>query len=161
MSLYEGTNGIQSADLLGRKMTLRGGACFDAFRNQIDTFCQTHRQDEDLGDGVRILEGVSGKLWETALEMKNRRDTDPLQWASATYPALTAFGDVAMAWRLLDLALIAMKAGKKKGKLDDFQKGKVYQARYFVNTTLGHTLATIDACLNPGREVVEIPDAAF
>jgi hypothetical protein len=59
------------------------------------------------------------------------------------------------------MALIAGDAAGKKGKKYDFYRGKVYQARYFVDITLPHTLATIETCLRPGREIVEIPVNAF
>jgi alkylation response protein AidB-like acyl-CoA dehydrogenase len=161
MSLYEGTNGIQAADLMGRKMTIRGGGCFQAFRDEIETFCNVHRLDEDLGDRVRALAGVVERLWEASEEMPARRVSDPLLWAASTYPALMAFGEVAMAWRLLDLALTANRSAEKKGRLTDFYQGKRYQAKYFVDITLPHTLASVETFLRPGREVLEIPDNAF
>ncbi|MDL2275572.1 acyl-CoA dehydrogenase, partial [Desulfosarcina sp. OttesenSCG-928-G10] len=49
MSLYEGTNGIQSMDLMGRKLTIRNGGCLAAFKTEIDTFCQTHQEHPELG----------------------------------------------------------------------------------------------------------------
>ena len=66
-----------------------------------------------------------------------------------------------MAWRLLDMALIATASRARKGRSAAFYDGKIYQAKYFVDMTLPHTLATIDTCLRPGREVVEMPLAAF
>jgi 3-(methylthio)propanoyl-CoA dehydrogenase len=161
MSLYEGTNGIQSMDLMGRKMTIKKGACFAAYRREIEAFCERHRLDEDLGDRVRALAGVVERLGEAAAEMTARKAADPLLWAASTYPALMAFGDVTMAWRLLDLAIIARPLADKKGPKYDFHRGKVYQAKYFVDITLPHTLATIETCLRPGREVVELPVNAF
>lgn len=159
MSLYEGTNGIQSADLMGRKMTLREGACVGAFKKEIEGFCDSHRDHPELGDRVRALYGVVQRLLEVSNEMKDRMQNDPLQWASYTYPALLAYGEVIMCWRLLDMALIAAEALKKKKS--DFYQGKVHQATFFVDTTLPHTLATLESCLRPGREIVDIPDSAF
>jgi hypothetical protein len=161
MSLYEGTNGIQSMDLMGRKMLLKDGACLAAFKNKIVEFCTQHREHPGLGDKVRTLSGVMERLWETAEEMKNRMQADPLQWASYTYPALMAFGEVTVAWRLLDMAVIAWESAQKKGKRYDFHKGKVLQASYFVDTVMPHTLAALGTCLRHGREVLEVPDNAF
>ena len=161
MSLYEGTNGIQSMDLMGRKLTIKGGDCFGAFRQEIEQFCSDNRLDEQIGDRVRALEGVVERLWEASDEMIARHASDPLLWASSTYPALLAFGEVTMAWRLLDMARIALPSADKKGRKYDFYRGKVMQATYFVDTTLPHTLATIETCLRTGREVVEIPNNAF
>jgi hypothetical protein len=86
--------------------------------------------------------------------------SDPLLWASNTYPALLAFGEVTMAWRLLDMAIIASDT-MDSGKGNDFYLGKVLQATYFVDVTLPHTLATVDICLRAGREVVNIPVRGF
>jgi alkylation response protein AidB-like acyl-CoA dehydrogenase len=161
MSLYEGTNGIQSADLMGRKMTIRQGACFKAFRDEIGKFCGAHRMHAVLGDRVRAVAGVVERLWEASEEMLVRRASDRLLWASSTYPALIAFGEVTMAWRLLDMAVTASPSARHKGRKYDFYRGKLYQAKYFVDITLPHTLASVETFLRPGREVVEIPNSAF
>ena len=161
MSLYEGTNGIQSMDLLGRKMTHKNGAAFKAFQNEIKRFCDKNREHSELGDKVRALEGVANSLWETAGELQKRKESDPLQWASYTYPALTAFADIAMTWVLLDMALIAYPYTEKKGKKNDFYRGKVLQATYYVDITLPHTLATLEICQRNSREIVVVQDNAF
>jgi hypothetical protein len=72
-----------------------------------------------------------------------------------------AFGEVTVAWRLLDMAVIAYPGAQKKGKGSDFHRGKVLQAAYFVDTVLPQTLASLATCLRHGREVVEMPDSAF
>ncbi|MGO8942292.1 MAG: acyl-CoA dehydrogenase [Syntrophobacteraceae bacterium] len=161
MSLYEGTNGIQSMDLMGRKMKMDGGAAFNEFKSEIEQFCLRHREHPALGDRVRAISGVAARLWEAAGEMTKRMDSDPLHWASYTYPALLAFSEVTMAWRLIDLAIIAYEPSQKQGEDYDFYRGKVLQATYFVDMTLPHTLATIESCLRHGREVVEMPEKAF
>lgn len=160
MSLYEGTNGIQSMDLMGRKMTVQSGACLAAFRREIEDFCAENRLNEEVGDRVRALAGVLERLWEAVEIMLQRKASDPLLWASSTYPALVAFGEVTITWRLLDMARIA-QALIHKGRRSDFYQGKLYQAQYFVDTTLPHTLATIETCLRPGREVTEMPINGF
>jgi len=86
--------------------------------------------------------------------------SDPLQWASNTYPALTAFGEVTMVWRLLDMAIIAARASEK-GRKNNFYLGKIMQATYFTDVTLPHTLATMNKALREGREVIEMPNGAF
>ena len=161
MSLYEGTNGIQSMDLMGRKMRMRDGACLKAFENQIGDFCRDNRDHPGLGDSVKSLAQTVEALMAMSSTMVERMNDDPLQWASYTYPALTAFGEVIMVWRLLDLARIAFDRAQKKGPKYDFHRGKVLQATFFAETTLPHTRATIHTCLREGREIVDMPDRAF
>ena len=161
MSLYEGTNGIQSMDLMGRKMRMRDGACLKAFQEEIDAFCEAHKKHPALGTGITLLAQTAAALFEMSRTMAGRMKDDPLQWASYTYPALIAFGEVIMAWRLLDLARIAFDRAQKKGSRYDFHRGKVWQATFFAETTLPHTRATIHTCLRQGREIVDMPDKAF
>ena len=161
LSLYEGTNGIQAMDLMGRKMTIRNGALLAAFKTEIDNFCNTHREHPEIGDKVRALSRVTARLCETAGQLKNKISQDPSQWASYTYPALTAFGDVFMVWRLLDMAVTAYPESEKKGKKYDFYRAKTLQATFFTDVTLPHTLATLEFILRSGREILTIPDNAF
>ena len=160
MSLYEGTNGIQSMDLMGRKMRIQNGAAFLAYRQEINKFCSDNQDHTSLGRHVQALAAAFEKLVVVADRMKDQMQSDPLQWASNTYPALTAFGEITMIWRLLDMAIVANRA-IEKGKQNDFYNGKVLQATYFTDITLPHTLATIGHALRDGREVVDMPVAAF
>jgi alkylation response protein AidB-like acyl-CoA dehydrogenase len=161
MSLYEGTNGIQSMDLMGRKMRIKNGGPFLAYQQEIEQFCRQNQEQALLGKHIQALSGVFEKLKTVAIHMRDQMESDPLQWASNTYPALTAFGEVTVTWRLLDMAVIAARAIEKKGRQKNFYIGKIMQATYFADVTLPHTLATIDNALREGREVVEMPEAAF
>jgi alkylation response protein AidB-like acyl-CoA dehydrogenase len=160
MSLYEGTNGIQSMDLMGRKMRINKGGAFLAYCQDIEKFCRENRDHPQLGDTVGALAGAFEKLKAVAGQMRDQMNSDPLQWASNTYPALIAFGEVTITWRLLDMAVIAARA-IEKGKKNDFYIGKIMQATYFADVTLPHTLATMGNARRQGREVVDMPEGAF
>jgi alkylation response protein AidB-like acyl-CoA dehydrogenase len=160
MSLYEGTNGIQSMDLMGRKMRINNGGGFAAYREEIENFIQQNECHPQLGQHVKALGAACKKLIFVADHMRDQMQSDPLQWASNTYPALMAFGEITMAWRLLDMAVIAAHA-IEKGKKNNFYTGKILQATYFSDITLPHSLATMDHALRQGREVIEMPLGAF
>jgi len=160
MSLYEGTNGIQSLDLMGRKMKVSHGALFHAYREELERFCVSHENHPGLGAEVRTLAKAGKKLTEVALQMAEKMKSDPLQWASYTFPALMCFGDVTVAWRLLDLAVIAQQV-IDGGRGAPFHAGKVMQATYFAGTTLPLTMARLETCIRSGREIVEMPSEAF
>jgi 3-(methylthio)propanoyl-CoA dehydrogenase len=160
LSLYEGTNGIQSMDLLGRKMRINDGAPFKAFMNEISIFCNKNLSSHTMGKYIKRLYQAIQRLSEVAIELSSILKSDPLQWASSTYPALLCFGDVALTWRLLDMALIAEKCMERNEK-KDFYIGKLIQAKYFTEVTLPITMARMETCLRKGREIIEIPDRAF
>ena len=160
MSLYEGTNGIQAMDLMGRKMRINNGGPFKAYRKELEGFCRANQDDPRLGNNVKALDEVFKTLVAVAEYMRDQMNADPLQWASNSYPALMAFGEVTMAWRLLHMAVAAGRA-MTKGKKKNLYTGKIMQATYFCDVTLPHTLATMDIAMRKGREVVEMPDGAF
>jgi len=160
MSLYEGTNGIQAIDLMGRKMRMNGGVPFKAFMAEVGGFCSSHGNHPEVATEIRMLSRVVKRLGEVATAMAEKAKTDPLQWASYTYPALLCFGDVVMVWRLLDMVVIASEALAEKGRMD-FLTGKIMQATYLAGETLPLTMARLDVCLREGREIVEIPEEAF
>ncbi len=160
MSLYEGTNGIQSIDLMGRKMRINNGASYKAFMSELETFIQDNNSHPAVGREVKLLGETVRRLKEVAGTMAEMSKADPLQWASYTYPALLCFGDVTMSWRLLDMAVIAQKKIDEAGE-SPFYLGKVMQATYFTGVTLPLTMARLETCMRTGREVIEIPEEAF
>ena len=160
MSLYEGTNGVQSMDLLGRKMRINDGAPFKTFMAEIEKFIEKNMGHSILGKDVQSLSKATKRLGEVAGEMSDRAGADPLQWASYTYPALLCFGDITMSWCLLDMAIIAQQA-MDDGKKNEFYTGKLMQATYFAGVTLPLTMARLDTCIRKGREIVDMPEGAF
>jgi alkylation response protein AidB-like acyl-CoA dehydrogenase len=160
MSLYEGTNGIQSMDLLGRKMRINNGAPYLAFKTEFQKFLDLHKDHSHLGAKVRDLATALERVDRMAAALNEKMTSDPLQWASNTYPALMALSELTMAWRLLDMGIVAANV-MDSGKKNDFYLGKVLQASYFVDTTLPHTLATADVCLREGREIIDMPLKGF
>jgi 3-(methylthio)propanoyl-CoA dehydrogenase len=160
MSLYEGTNGIQSMDLMGRKMVINNGAPFEAFKKEVYAFSARHQNHKILGSRVRQLAAAVDQLCAMAIAMRSQRESDPVQWASSTYPALLCFGDIISIWRLLDLGIIACAAVDQKEK-NDFYTGKILQATYFHDTTLPLTLARISTCTRKDREIEQMPMGGF
>ena len=159
-SIYEGTNGIQSMDLMGRKMRINDGGAFNAYLKEIRGFCKENENHAVFGDAVGDLGAAVERLAHMAKDMSRRTEVDPLHWASNTYPALLCFGDVTNCWRLLDMAVAAQRR-IDAGEGSDFYRGKIFQATYFAGVTLPMTLARLETIYRNGREVVEIPETAF
>jgi hypothetical protein len=147
-------------DLMGRKMRIHNGGPFMAYCKEINKFCEENHNHPILGQHIQALAAAFDKLTGVAHRMRDQMESDPLQWASNTYPALMAFGEITMTWRLLDMGIAANRA-IDKGKQKDFYTGKIMQATYFADVTLPQTLATMDHALRGGREVVDMPMGAF
>lgn len=159
-ALYEGTNGIQALDLMGRKMEMEGGAPFAAYRRELEGFCAANAEEPILGPQIRELRRATETLRSVAEELSDRRRTDPLRWACSTYPALLCFGEVTVAWRLLDLGLVADRA-IREGRDTPYHRGKVLQASHFAGATLPLTIGRLETCRAEKGEAVEMPEEAF
>jgi alkylation response protein AidB-like acyl-CoA dehydrogenase len=160
LSLYEGTNGIQALDLMGRKMRINEGAPVRAFMEEIGSFCKKNQDHPRLGGAVKELGRMLDKLVEVSTKMGMLAMSDLPQWASNTYPALLSYGDATTCWLLLDMAVAAQKA-IEGGKDTPFYQSKVTQALYFTRVTLPMAMARLDSCAREGREVVEMPAECF
>ena len=79
MSLYEGTNGIQAMDLMGRKMRINSGGAFAAYRKEIESFCRKNQDPPQLGKYVSALAEAFEKLTAVAAQMGDQMQSDPLQ----------------------------------------------------------------------------------
>lgn len=159
MSLYEGTNGIQSMDLMGRKMTIDNGGPFKAYRAELEKFFLTTCGHSGLDQRIQELSQAARLLFGNARQLSEKMSDDPLQWASYTYPALICFSEITMIWRLLEMAVIAQNLQRKKSS--DYLQGKILQATYFTDMTLPHTLARAKTIMRKEREVMDMPVKAF
>ncbi len=159
MSLYEGTNGIQSMDLMGRKMRINNGAPFKAYKKEIRKFTVKTYENPELEKLIRELSRAAEFLFTVAGQLRDKAVDDPLQWASYTYSALICFSEITIIWRLLDMAVIAHEDLKKKPS--DYLRGKIIQAAYFTDITLPHTLARTTTLLREEREILDMPEKAF
>jgi len=163
-SLYEGTNGIQSMDLLGRQLGLKGGKVFKEFIEEIRKTIAISRENSGLTELADKVETVTGRL-EAVGEIIGKRAKSPeFKTAYAfSLPFLDAMGDVIMAWMLLWRASIAaskLEAGAKK-KDTAFYEGQIKSAEFFIYTLLPATLGKFNA-IEAGRgPAIEISEKAF
>jgi len=176
-SIYEGTNGIQAMDLLGRKLGMKGGVVFLNFMQEIRKITGQAKKIKELEDlAARVDESVN-RLGEVAMHLGKTALSPDLKVAFAyAKPFLDVMGDVCMAWMLLWRATIAVpKLEKLAGGLDPnarhkkaaknkdaaFYEGQLQSARYFINSILPITMGKMNAIEAGDPAVVEIPEASF
>lgn len=122
--IYEGTNGVQAQDLMGRKVVKNGGAFVATYLAEIREFANTLSADLDFIKQATLnsadkLEQVTKLVIENA-----QRNPDEINAASVDY--LHAFGLVSYAYMF---AKISAAASQKSG---EFYESKLNLAKYFV-----------------------------
>ncbi len=135
--IYEGTNGIQALDLVGRKVVGNGGAAYKLFADEIRHFTAT--TGAELAEFVKPLEAALDNLDELTAWVLDRGKTNPHEIGAASVEYLQVFGYTAYAYMW---ALMA-KAAMGKQAQGDFYVSKLGTARFYFARLLPriHSLA--------------------
>ncbi|MDX1872291.1 acyl-CoA dehydrogenase [Mycolicibacterium sp. 120266] len=147
--IHEGTHGIQSLDLLGRKVTQRGGASMAALSERIAATVAAagdHEFGAQLDAAWQRLVEVTGGLFASG-------DLEAAMANSAVY--LEAFGHIVIAWIWLEQVLAAA------GKDGDFYDGKRQAAQYFYRYELPKTAPQLDLLASLDRTTLDMRDSWF
>jgi hypothetical protein len=163
-SIYEGTNGIQAMDLLGRKLGLNNGTVFMSMLEKMNTVIYKAKETQGVENLAVEYEVVVKRLGELALTMGKRALSAEFKTAFAhATPFLNATGDVIMGWMLLWRAQIAAcKLAEGNVKKDEaFYKGQVKSAEFFINTVLPVTLGNMNSISKGCAAAVDIDEAYF
>jgi butyryl-CoA dehydrogenase len=155
--IHEGTHGIQSLDLLGRKLAQNGGAGLKQLIRLIADTCERAQAHESLTVLRQPLEQLVARLQVVTLGLLTDLSQGKVNGTlanSALY--MKAFGHAVIGWRWLEQAIRAQEGLEKNNKADtDFYKGKLQAARYFLTWEVPgchHELAILerrdDACLS-------------
>ncbi|MFA6228783.1 MAG: acyl-CoA dehydrogenase C-terminal domain-containing protein [Rhodanobacter sp.] len=98
ITLYEGTTGIQAADLLGRKILQLQGVGLKHFLQEISAFCQQHSADDSLRSFIAPL-AIATKNWgDLTLKLAQRAQANPEELGAAATDYLYYSGYVALAY---------------------------------------------------------------
>ncbi len=162
--IYEGTNGIQAMDLLGRKLGLNKGQAFMDMIAQIQSAIDEARKTQSLVPLADNLESTVTRLLETAQSIgADLRNENILTAFANARPFLDVTGDVITAWMLLWRANIASEklTGKPKKKDVAFYDGKIQSARFFINNILPVTCGKMETIQASDASAVDMDDAAF
>ncbi|HDZ55991.1 MAG TPA: acyl-CoA dehydrogenase [Pseudomonas xinjiangensis] len=132
--IHEGTNGIQSLDLLGRKVAMNNGAALKQLSGLIQDTCRRAADFEGLTALREPLEKLHAHIGKVTLALLGDMGQGKVNQAlanSALY--LNAFGHMVIGWRWLEQAVRA-EQGLADGKAADadFYRGKLQAARYFL-----------------------------
>lgn len=143
--IHEGAFGIHGLDLLGRKVTMRGGRAFHAFTSAVLQTIDAARPYPALAECVAALGEALGALTQVTRHLTDTAAGGDVALATANATIyLDAFGTVVVAWRWLARAAAASArlaaAQDIAGEADhDFYTGKVAACRHFFRHDLART----------------------
>lgn len=173
-SLYEGTNGIQALDLLGRKLAMKGGQVVQQYYALLDEFVTRNQNDvalkAEIGEFKKALDTIA-QIAMKFMELTGKGDFN-YPMLSAT-PFLQMFSTVVVAYYLLEQGVIAhdkltkllaekaedpslQKTLIKENEEARFLDGKIKTARFFVHQILPGVRALAKSIDSGDRSALEI-----
>jgi alkylation response protein AidB-like acyl-CoA dehydrogenase len=150
--IYEGTNGIQALDLLGRKVVGSGGAFYKHFAEEIKAF--TDSADASLAEFVEPLKAAITNLEQMTVDLLERAKDNPNEVGAASVEYLHVFGYTAYAYMW---ALMGRTALSRQDQ-DVFYKTKLGTARFFFARLLPR-IYSLTASVKAGSESLYMLDA--
>ncbi len=161
--IYEGTNGIQAMDLLGRKLGMNKGAVVMDLMGEMKKTIRAAKEHDVLAPYTEKVGVALEKLGETAQHLGKTASSDKVLTAFAhAYPFLEVTGDAIMAWLLLWRATVAAaKQGSAKSKDIPFYDGIIKSLEFFTSSVLPVTMGKMEAIKATNGACVEISEDSF
>jgi alkylation response protein AidB-like acyl-CoA dehydrogenase len=129
--IYEGANGIQAMDLVGRKLAANGGRAIQAFFALVDGECAAAKDDLQLADLAARLEKANGELKAATMWFVQNAMANPDNAGAGAHSYMHIAGIVALGLMWLRMAKAAAAGLASGGSDKAFLEAKLMTARYF------------------------------
>jgi butyryl-CoA dehydrogenase len=126
--IYEGTNTIQSLDLLGRKVLMDNGAKLRKFGAQVQAFVEENGTDEAMSEFITPLAELGDKVTKLTMEIGMKAFQNQDEVGAAAVPYLRVVGHLVFSYFFARMAKIALA---KKDSGDSFYTAKLATARFY------------------------------
>jgi hypothetical protein len=176
-TIYEGTNGIQAMDFLGRKLGMKKGEVFLSFIQEIQKTIKKAKNIHTLTDLADAVEQAVHRLSEVAIHLGNTVLSPEVKVAFAyAHPFLEVVGDVIMAWMHLWRASVAapklekLAGGNDAAKVQDkiakhkeaaYYDGQIKTAEFYILTLLPAAMGKMNAIETANPAAVNIHENSF
>lgn len=161
--IYEGTNGIQALDLVGRKMGQNMGRLLRRFFHPVHEFIECNQSNTDMQEFIFPLAKAFAKLQQSTAMVAQKGLKDPNEAGAASSDYLRQFALVALGYMWARMAMVAaekLKSNEDPGK-KEFYESKIMTARFFFERMLPEADARQKMVLSGARSMMEPKETAF
>ena len=163
--IYEGTNGIQALDLVGRKLPAHTGRYLRRFFHPVDAYIEAHRDDPELKSLIEPLEKGFGRLQRATGWIAEQGLKDPAQGAAAASEYLRLFALVALCYMWVRMAQIAQQRLEDSdgAVVEDpaFYRAKLDTCRFFMQHLMPQTGASFASIMGGADAIMAFEDDLF
>jgi acyl-CoA dehydrogenase len=159
--IYEGANGVQAMDLVGRKLPRDGGRAVMAFFNEVGAFCQEHAGDDSMKTYVVPLQQALGHLQQATMWFMNNAMAKPDNAGAGAYDYMHLFGLVAMGYMWARIAKAAQGKKTLGNGVGARMDAKLLTGRFFMERMLPETGAHLSRISSGADAVMAMPAEMF
>jgi alkylation response protein AidB-like acyl-CoA dehydrogenase len=156
--IYEGTNGIQALDLVGRKLGAHTGRLLRGFFHPVQTFVDTNKDVAELADVVGPLAKSFSRLQRATAYIAERGMRDPDEAAAAATDYLRLFGLTAVGFMWAKSAHVALQHDTDPVH---FYADKIATAKFYAQRILPQSSAAFSALMAGGSTILKFREEAF
>ena len=158
--IYEGANGIQALDLVGRKLALNGGRAITALFKEIGDFCEENRSDEKLVTYTKGLKKGLNDLQASTMWFMSNAMAKPDNAGAGSTDYMHLFGLVVLGYMWAKIAKTAEeKLAEGAGDREAYLKNKLITAKFFMERMMPET-ALRKTRIEAGADTMMALDAA-
>jgi hypothetical protein len=156
--IYEGTNTIQSLDLLGRKVLSDNGAKLKIFGKMVAAFVDAEGTSEEMQEFVSPLAELGEKVTKLTTEIGMKAFKNPDEVGAAAVDYLRVCGHLVFAYLWARMAKVALA---KEGSGDPFYVAKIATARFYFAKLLPETASLIRSARAGAAPMMDFDPALF
>ena len=164
-SIWEGTNYINSLDLVGRKLNMEGGKVFQGWIEGVMKFTGDHKDDPEFGPDFKLLFKAAQATGDYTMRYLEYLKEGKLQLIPLSCTRfLECFSEVLMAQFMLEQGLLARNKLKEVDVASAdgiFYRGKIETAKYFCRNILTNVFGRHMTLQQEDMSAVDIPEEAF
>ena len=158
--IYEGANGIQALDLVGRKLARNGGRALMTLNQDISAFLAENKDKESLGEFMGGLGDAQKKLTEATMWLMQNGMSDPNNAGAGSVDYMHMMGLATLAYMWAKMAVVA-QAKIDDGSNDQFYPNKIITGRYFMLRMLPMLDSHLAKIKTGAEPVMALEAAAF
>lgn len=160
--IYEGANGIQALDLVGRKLASHGGRAVQAFFKEVGEFCETNRADEKIAPFTKALKKGLTDLQAATMWLVQNAMAKPDNAGAASTEYLHLFGLVALGYMWGRMVKVSQaKLADGAGDAAGFHENKVTTGRFFMERAMPETAVRLARISSGADTLMALPAEAF
>jgi hypothetical protein len=159
--IYEGTNGIQAMDLVGRKLPKEGGRAVRSFLQLVGSDIAEANAAGDPAGVAAALEPALGDLQAATMWLAQHGMADPDNAGAGAYAYMDLMGLVSLGWMWLKMAAASQRALDQGGGDKPFHEAKLATANFFATRELPGSTALRRKIEAGAETLMKVPAEAF